>query len=379
MAGKALFFAPHYFTSPYRGGGQHYARAFSRLGYDVLYISNPITPLHRFFGNKKHYQERLKIHRSGGGREGNILYYVPRSLIVPHNKPFLSTRWVADNWYKFSDVLKYIKNHGFDEVDLIWIDGAPYWFILDHVKYRHSVMRIADNILGFKDVPRVFLEKDLELAERVDAVVITSHLLKKKFESIIDKDKLLVVPNGVDLDALRNMDTSFPKEFEKIPEPRVIYVGYIRYWFDTDLLEYAAKHLPHVNFVLIGDVEVDVSRFRSMDNVFFLGARPHSRIGQFLSHSQAGIIPFRRNELVEYVNPLKLYEYLFFGLPTITSYWGEIAHYNHLCYVSRTPEEFVKNIVEALKKGKVNIDLEQFDWKNKARYILEKLEEWKKS
>lgn len=379
MSKKALFFAPTYYTSPYQGGGQHYARTFSRLGYEVLYISNPISPLHRFFGNKYHYQERLKIHRAGGGREGNLRYYVPYSLIVPHNKPLLSARWVADNWYKFSDVLDYIKKHGFDEVDLIWIDNAPYWFILDHVKHKYSVMRIMDNILGFRDVPRVFLKKDLELANKVDAVVITSHLLREKFKNLIDESKILVVPNGVDLDTLRKMDTSFPEEFEKIPEPRVIYVGYIRYWFDTDLLEYAAKHLPHVNFVLIGDVEVDVSRLRNMKNVFFLGARPHRRIGQFLSHSQAGIIPFRRNELVEYVNPLKLYEYLFFGLPTITSYWGEIAYYSHLCYISRTPEEFVRNIEKALKKGKVKIDMEQFDWKNKVIYILEKLKEWKGS
>ncbi len=377
MRKKAIFFAPHYYTSPYKGGGQHYARAFARLGYEVLYISNPITPLHKFFGNKKHYEERLKIHKQGGleDPETGIKYYVPYSLIIPKNKPLLSLKWVADNWYRFSDVLSHIKEHGFDKVDLIWIDGAPFWFALDYIEHKYSIMRIADYILGFKDVPKSFFQKDLELARRVDLVVITSNYLKEKYSNLINPEKLMVVPNGLDVEKIKRMDTSFPHEFKSIPEPRVVYIGYIRHWFDMQLVSYSARALPDVHFVLIGDVEADVSTVANLKNVHLLGSRPHERIGQFLSHSQVGIIPFKRSELVEYVNPLKLYEYIAFGLPVVTTYWKEMENMKHLALVSRNPEEFVSNIKKALNMGKIHIDISQFDWKNKAITILERLHE----
>jgi len=376
MAKKALFFAPTYYTSPYQGGGQHYARAFAKLGFKVLYISNPISPLHRFFSNKEHYHRRLEIHRKGGGIKDGVRYYVPHALIVPHNKPILSSRWVADNWYRFSDVLKYIDDKGFSEVDLIWIDaGSPYWFVLDHVKHRHSVMRIPDYTLGFKSVPRVFLEKEREMGKKVDLVVMTSSLLKEKYAGIIDESKIIVVPNGLDVDKIRAMDTSFPPEFENIPEPRVIYVGYVREWFDVPLIKYAAQSLPHVQFVIIGDVETDISPLKGIPNVHFLGSKPHDRIGQFLSHSHVGIIPFRRTPLVEFVHPLKLYEYLAFGLPTVTTYWKEMENLKHLALVSKDAEQFVRNVEQALKMGKVKVDVEQFDWKQRAKTILEKLHE----
>ncbi len=377
MRKKAIFFAPNYYTSPYQSGSQHYARAFSRLGYDVLYISDPITPFHIFSRNKMHYQARLRIHRSGGLKDPDtgIKYYVPRSLIVPRKIPLLSSRWVASNWYRFSDVLHYIKEHSFDSVDIIWFDSSPFWFAIDYIEHRHSIMRIPDYIPGFGDVPPVSFEKDMELAAKVDLVVTTSSYLKEKLSEFIDPGKMLVVPNGLDMEKISRMDRSFPDEFKSIPEPRIIYIGLIRDWFDTELLYRTAISLQWAHFVLIGDVKTDISLLKPLKNIHFLGPKPYERIGQFLSHARVGIIPFKRNELVEYINPLKLYEYLAFGLPVVTTCWKEMENLRHLALVSRNHEEFANNIRKALTLGRVDIDVSQFDWKEKARTILKALHE----
>jgi glycosyltransferase involved in cell wall biosynthesis len=109
-----------------------------------------------------------------------------------------------------------------------------------------------------------------------------------------------------------------------LPHPRVIYVGATEYWFDAELVASCARTLPEASFAIVGPVTRVVEPLSALDNVFLLGPRPYGDIPAYLQHADVGIIPFRRDRMVDSIHPIKLYEYLASGLPVVATRWMEI-------------------------------------------------------
>jgi len=371
MDRKVLMAVANYYTSPFQVGSHHYARAFEKLGFEVLFISNPITPIHKIFANSEVLNERERIHKANGETVGNITYYVPNALFCPVNKPFLSSKFVIKNWYKFAipNLLDFITKKGFDDIDILWFDSSIFGFLLDFIKYKKSILRIADHSKGFSAVSQNQFEHEIEIANRVDKIIYTAKNLKDKYKDIKDETKMQYVPNGIDLGFFEEADKSFPDEFKNIPEPRVIYIGAIHDWFDVNLVYYCAQNLTSHSFVIIGPVQKDLSKLRMLTNVYILGAKPYNRVPQFLSHSQVGIIPFdvvTHPNLVHSINPLKLYEYLACGLSVVSIKWEEIEQYDAIMSLCDNKEEFLLAIKGANYR---KVDLSSYSWDSRLESI----------
>lgn len=368
----------NYYTSPFQVGSHHYARAFEKLGYEVLFISNPISPIHKIFANNEQLTERERIHNLGGESIGNITYYVPKTLFTPQNKPLLSSKFVLGYWYKFSypNILQYIKDKGFNSVDILWFDSPMFSFLLDKVESKNSILRLADYSKGFNSVSDNQYHAEMEIANRVDTVIYSAKNLKEKYKDIRDKTKMHYISNGVDLTFIQKSDKSLPHEYADIPSPRAVYIGALHEWFDVDLVYETAKSLPKYSFVIIGPVECDLSRLENLNNVYILGKKPHERIAQFLFNADVGIIPFdtiTHKELVESINPLKLYEYFACGLPVVSMNWHQLEDLNSPAYLCDTVDAFI----DAIKKASTYSDVNTFkefakdsDWIKRVNTVL---------
>nr|WP_314440093.1 glycosyltransferase [uncultured Campylobacter sp.] len=364
MSKKVLMAVANYYTSPFQVGSHHYARAFEKLGYEVLFISNPISPIHKIFANSNELKERERIYKKGGERAGGIFYYVPYSLFTPQNKPFLSSNFVLNNWQNFThpNLLNFIRERGFSEVDILWFDSPLFGFLLDTINYKKSILRIADYSKGFNAVSDVQFNAEINIANKVDAVIYTAKNLKEKYAEIKDKSKMKYVPNGIDLDFFKAADRSLPQELEDIPEPRVIYVGAIHDWFDVDLVYYCAKNLPNFSFIIIGPEQKDLSLLKKLKNIHILGSIPYAKIPAFLYNSQVGIIPFNVKDypdLVNSINPLKMYEYLACGLKVVSVEWEQIKDMSDIIYLVNTKDEFCNAIKYDHSK---EYDLQKLSW-----------------
>ena len=349
MSKKVLMAVANYYTSPFQVGSHHYARAFEKLGYEVLFISNPISPIHKIFANSNELKERERIYKKGGESAGGIFCYVPYSLFTPQNKPLLSLNFVLNNWQNFTypNLLNFIKEWGFGKVDILWFDSPLFGFLLDTIAYKKSILRIADYAKGFGAVSDAQFDAEIKIANSVDTVVYTAKNLKEKYTEIKDKSKMYYLPNGIDLDFFKDADRSLPPQLEDIPEPRVIYVGAIHDWFDVDLVHYCAKNLPNYSFIIIGPEQKDLSLLRKLKNVHILGSIPYAKIPAFLYNSQVGIIPFNVKDypdLVNSINPLKMYEYLACGLKVVSIEWEQIKDMNDIINLATTKDEFVNAI-----------------------------------
>jgi len=161
---------------------------------------------------------------------------------------------------------------------------------------------------------------EAELIRRVDQVFIHSQgLWEKKARFAIDP---AFTPNGVDFDAFATT-VSEPEDLRNVPHPRVGYVGVVRRFLDIPLMLQLAKRHPQLSFVVVGPARAlgeDAADFEAMcrlPNVFWLGARPVGQLPSYMQHMDVAIMPYDNDGYTKYINPLKLYEYLATGLPTI--------------------------------------------------------------
>ena len=67
-----------------------------------------------------------------------------------------------------------------------------------------------------------------------------------------------------------------------------------------------------------------VGKIKLPSNIHLYGAINHEYLPAFVKECDTMIIPFKVNELIKCVNPIKIYEYLYFNKPVISSYWCEL-------------------------------------------------------
>ena len=63
------------------------------------------------------------------------------------------------------------------------------------------------------------------------------------------------------------------------------------------------------------------------------------------------MIPYRIDERMTFVNPLKLREYLSAGLPVVSTPVPEVVRHAHLCRIAGTPDAFLAALDAALAEA----------------------------
>lgn len=383
MNKKILWASNTYWRSPFQVGANHLAREFIKHGWKVFFLSDPISVMHLFkSGNKDGVYDCFSDWLQGVQTDlgGKVKYYSPFTPFwVPLNFPFLRSKFVLDTWHKLTlpNIQKIITQNRYDEVDLLIVDTMTNGFLINSVKAKKTIFRITDNFAGFTRATNRFLEKEKEIAQSVDLVVYTA----KNLEPLVDQlkpSKKLFVPNGVNVNHFINKN-GFPKpvEFEKIKKPIVLYVGAMNYWFDWDMVNYAALKLQDFAFVFIGPEKLAVKMLKKLPNIHILGRRSYDILPSYIHNADIGIIPFnvtRFPELVNSVNPIKLYEYLACGIPVVSVKWAELENVKSPAYLVDTRSEFIGAISQAYGKHVDKQYLTNFalanDWSNRAQTLI---------
>ena len=201
MANKILMATANHWNSPFKVGSHEIAKAFINEGWDVLYLSDPISPFHKLKSNDGVIADRSEIHKSGGKKYLNdkLISYVPYSLITPYPLPLFNSKYIYKYWYKFSvpNVNSKIKEFGFDEVDLIYFDSIYQSFLLSSIKFHKSLFRVADNNSGFKRYSKNSESVEKLIAGKVDLVLYTAKSLEDYVKNLHPQKKAYF-PNGVD-------------------------------------------------------------------------------------------------------------------------------------------------------------------------------------
>lgn len=205
--------------------------------------------------------------------------------------------------------------------------GKPSVFalkLLKHLNHCPSLYDAMDDFPAFySGISRFALaRREREIIQRVDVILASSSKLKSRLSNI-HKDVRLV-KNGLDLSAVQAVTSTAVHSEQKI----FGYVGTIGSWFDWKWVCALAEARPNDEIRLIGPV-FDKPNCRLPRNINILPACDHASALKAMTQFHVGLIPFKKNALTASVDPIKYYEYRAFGLPVISTDFGEMRLRNH--------------------------------------------------
>lgn len=173
-------------------------------------------------------------------------------------------------------------------------------------------------------------------------------------ERIEPRGPATVVPNGVDPELwLRPGDP--PSWWRGLPGPRLLYVGTLDSRLDVEAVRSLARAWPQGSVVLVGPLG-DPEHLRGAmaePNVVVHGAVGREQVAALTHAADACLMPHRRTPLTEAMSPLKLYEYLASGTPTVATDLEPVRRTEAPIVRVEPGGDFVGGVREALAAGPV--------------------------
>ena len=202
---------------------------------------------------------------------------------------------------------------------LVWVNDALYADYALGTGWP-TVYDITDDWLLAPLPPRQearLRADDERLLERSGAVVVCSPDLARTRGARRSVD---LIPNGVDVDLFR---TPQARPAELPPPPVAVYVGTLHEErVDVDLLIDVARSRPDLQVAVGGPDSLGQASHDALaaePSVHLLGPVPYGRVPAFLQHADVVIVPHQVNAFTESLDPIKAYECLAAGRPTVAT------------------------------------------------------------
>lgn len=220
--------------------------------------------------------------------------------------------------------------------------------------------------------------QEMELCHRADGIFTSSSVLFNKIRRRNpDKaDSVHLVRNGCE-------GRLYPRAYEA--HGGKIYAGYvgtIAEWFDFDLLLESLERIPDLEYFLIGPVMVQNSP--SHERIHYLGTVSHDSLFDVVKKMDCMVMPFRLNDIVLAVDPVKLYEYISWQKNIITVDYPEIERFGKFVWKYSDADEYCFALIEqgclrqtSYSEEEAACFLEKNTWKNRVDLIKDKLQEIK--
>jgi len=249
----------------------------------------------------------------------------------------------------------------------------PYFFELLSLSNSTGWVTVYDVLDDWEEFHKVgqanWFDKDLEQYFTLNSDIVTavSPALVEKIRNY-DTRAVKLLPNAVDPDVLSDKP-SRPLKKGKIT---IGYFGHLTSaWFDWDLIiKLANKHSEWV-FHIIGYGEQKISL---PANILILGKVEPQELSSYAKNWDVAIIPFKISNLSKSVDPIKIYEYLYFRLPVVVQGIHHLERYPYVL-IANNFEEFEKSIEKASKLhiDEVDIFIEDNNWKKRVDSMLEEI------
>jgi glycosyltransferase involved in cell wall biosynthesis len=165
------------------------------------------------------------------------------------------------------------------------------------------------------------------IIQQSDIVLSISQVL---LDSIKLKDKLHILPNGVNLNGItQGCGLTIRDRYKK---PIIGFIGSFEYFIDFELILNAAQRLSNYTFLLVGtgrqydDVKNKI-KDRNLNNVILTGGVPHSEVIKYIDAMDICLNIFKKIRISHSACPIKLFEYLSMKKPVISTRLEEIEKY----------------------------------------------------
>lgn len=277
------------------------------------------------------------------------------------NYPFERISFFPPNYsHQLNRLFWNFYNVDIEKYNYVWVTSPVLWWTIKHRMPRNKKIPIIydcmDDILAFpymKNHPKYRswtedLEKQLLLES--DYVFCSADTLKTKLFQRYNINRDCVIVNN----AITNDIACYSEEDDSItlPDNSLTYIGTVAEWFDFENSLRALDEFKDLNIVLYGPIRArDIPKH---PRLHVRGPIAHDKILAVMNKSIGLFMPFVVNELIESVNPVKLYEYIYSGKPILASRYGETVKFNEYVSLYSNYEEFRSFINDIIVRSEAN-------------------------
>ena len=196
--------------------------------------------------------------------------------------------------------------------------GTLIYEYIDHIDPEISGDR--ENVRRLVNLQKFAFEGGAEF------IVASAKKLYDEAVSAVGKDKVLLVPNGVDTVHYRNpahRRTVLPDsllEFKAKHQNIVGYFGALAPWLWYECIQELAAARPELGFVFIGpDYYGGAEKLPRLSNIIYLGTIDYKILPAYALQFDICFIPFKPGDIAKTTSPLKLFEYFALEKPVVVT------------------------------------------------------------
>jgi glycosyltransferase involved in cell wall biosynthesis len=345
---------------------QQLSRAFSALGYHVVYL-NP--HLGREYLTPLWWKLKPRLMRI---EPGIFELHVPllRQPVYHHRLPSAE---------ESSRIAGFVRALVRDRPLFLFV-GLPFWMEAARALRKDwqcpLVYDCHDLLPGFLNMAPAISDAEPDAFHRSDAVVFSAQFLMEhhlaRHPNI--RGKSWLVRNGVDANAFTGVQRA-----ERAGARRKVigYVGALEDWLDYPLLHRIAEEFRDCDLPFAGKVlSQEAEALRRHENVRLLGEVPYEQVPALMASFDVGLIPFLDTPLTRAADPIKAYEYLAAGIQVVARRLPELSWASELCNLCDSADEFSGAISKALEEStdarpQRAAILREHQWRNRAATIVE--------
>lgn len=321
-------------------------------------------------------------------------------VIVYYNKPYKNkyiTRHNENNDIKLIEKVKiprkyillryldnklqlYFINKYLKKTDYIWIMHPEQYDILKNsIMNKKIIYDCMDDYSKFPNLSEYekirITELEKELVKQSSYVFYSSNSLREvHFRKYGYIDNSYVVNNALNKNEKVNIDNKIIEYINGIKGKKIVYIGAISEWFDFDTVKGILDNNTEINVILFGPSDVKIP---NIDRLYHYGKIEHDSVYTAMECSDILIMPFKINDLIIAVDPIKIYEYIYSGRPIMVPNYKEMDKFKEFVNIYNNIDEAVElsnNLKYKNNTDKINRFIELNTWEARAKQIVQIIE-----
>lgn len=257
---------------------------------------------------------------------------------------------------------RFLKKEGITD-PIVWVYHPGYVDAVERLPKKLLVYDCVDNYGAFptyQEHKEWIEERERRLCEKADLVFTSSRALYDLKRPFNPEHTHLVhnVGDAKHFKTALSPSVAVADDIADMKGPIIGFVGAVSdYKLNVDWLLAVAERHPEWNLVIVGpvgraDPATDVGRLQATSNVHLLGLRDYDVLPRYLKRFDVAVIPYRINDATRSVFPIKFFEFLATGTPTVISNLPALADFYDAVRVAKTAEEFVQKCEGALDEAR---------------------------
>jgi hypothetical protein len=238
---------------------------------------------------------------------------------------------------------------------VFWMYPRLLWGenIIQHFK---PFKRIVDVVDDHRAWPGVDEKRKQQLSAHYRDMLngadkVITNCLPVKLSMYPFNKQVALVPNGCSVTPPKDVPkhNEYYQRIAKHKGPVLGFVGNLEAKIDRELLERLALEVPDALLVLMGSTHANPSirELQQRSNIVMTGVVPHRYVGAFIQRFTVGLVPHKRMDLTENMNPLKVYVYLSHHVPVVATDVPNIAKCDYV-WQNTTHDEFIASVRDVI-------------------------------